>query len=56
MLRDLIDVGLWLGGEKGLVTYFYLIAGRVRDLQERRSVLQKSTTPPHMERLPIPKG
>lgn len=40
----LIDVGLWLGGEKGLVTYFYLIAGRVRDLQERRSVLQKSTT------------
>jgi len=39
----LIDVGLWLGGEKGLVTYFYLIAGRVRDLQERRSVLQKST-------------
>lgn len=40
----LIDVGLWLGGEKGLVTYFYLVAGRVRDLQERRSVLQKSTT------------
>ncbi|MFH2006718.1 MAG: Na-K-Cl cotransporter [bacterium] len=39
----LIEVGLWLGGEKGLVTYFYLIAGQVRDLQERRSVLQKTT-------------
>ncbi len=40
---QLIDVGLWLGGEKGLVTYFYLIPGRVRDQQERRGALQKST-------------
>ena len=39
----LINVALWLGGEKGLVTYFYLIQGRVRDLNERRSVLQKAT-------------
>lgn len=40
----LIEVGLWLGGDKGLVTYFYLIPGRVRDLGERRSVLQKSVS------------
>jgi len=40
----LIELGLWLGGEKGLVTYFYLIPGRVRDLGERRSVLQQSVS------------
>lgn len=48
----LIDVALWIGGQQGIVTYFYLVEGRLRDQRQRRNELEEQTEQELLDRYP----